>query len=558
LDSPLLHGFNLRRAADLFRATVLYTIDRCPGRLLRRSLVRRSVVLTLLLLSIWPTGLPAAATRSLSVTSPDFNGDGFADLAVGVPDEDVRRIFLGGAVSVLYGTGSGLSSAGNQFWHQDSPGIDGRAEVGDNFGEALVVGDFDGDGFTDLAAGVPDDSVGDVDSAGAVAVLYGSPAGLTATGDQFWSQDNPGILDVSEELDRFGLTLAAGDFDGDGFADLAVGVPEEDGDSTTSGAVNVLYGSAAGLSSEGNQFWTQDSPGILDLSESPDQFGDALAAADLDGDGFADLAVGVPFESVGTTTEAGAVNVLYGSAAGLSSEGNQFWTQDSPGILDVSESRDHLGDALAAADLDGDGFADLAAGVLTEDVDGVTNAGAVNVLYGTASGLSSVGNQFWHQNSTGIEGDAEEADNFGTALAAGDFDGDGFADLAAGVSNEGVGTADAAGSVAVLYGSFAGLTSADNQFWSQDNPGILDVSEEGDRLGDALATADFNGDGSADLAAGVPAEDVDGVTDSGAVLVLYGGTSGLSPTGDQFWHQNRPGIVDASEDDDAFGAGLTG
>ena len=71
-------------------------------------------------------------------------------------------------------------------------------------------------------------SVPEALDAGIVQVLYGSPGGLTASGDQVWHQDSPGIADNPETSDNFGAALATGDFNGDGFDDLVVGVPEED------------------------------------------------------------------------------------------------------------------------------------------------------------------------------------------------------------------------------------------------------------------------------------------------------------------------------------------
>src|SRR5919197_316629 len=144
---------------------------------------------------------PAVAAPRLT----DFNGDGFADLAVGVPREDVGAVVDAGAVQVLYGSPSGLTRI-DQFWTQDATGSD-PAEAGDEFGSAVATGDFNGDGFTDLAVGVPLEDVGATLDAGAVNVLYGSPTGLTATGDQFWTQDSTGVADSAEAGDEFGLSL---------------------------------------------------------------------------------------------------------------------------------------------------------------------------------------------------------------------------------------------------------------------------------------------------------------------------------------------------------------
>ena len=130
------------------------------------------------------------------------------------------------------------------------------------------------------------------------------------------------------------------------------------------------------------------------LLACPAAAGAAQVHGDFNGDGIADLAIGVPNEDVGTIADAGAVNVLYGTATGLSSATNQIWTQNSLGIVgDVSEDFDLFGFALAAGDFNGDGFDDLAVGVVGEDVavfmGTVANAGAINVLYGSANGLQS-------------------------------------------------------------------------------------------------------------------------------------------------------------------------
>ncbi len=260
-----------------------------------------------------------------------------------------------------------LASEGNQRWTQGSDGILDDAEGGDVFGAALVAGDFNGDGFADLAIGVP----GENSARGRVNVIYGAFGGLTSSGNQRWTQGSDGILDDSEGGDVFGAALAAGDFNGDGFADLAIGVP---GENSARGRVNVIYGAFGGLTSSGNQRWTQGSDGILDDSEGGDGFGAALAAGDFNGDGFADLAIGVP----GENSARGRVNVIYGAFGGLTSNGNQRWTQGSDGILDDAEGGDVFGNDLAAGDFSSEGFDDLAIGVPGEN----SARGRVNVIYG--------------------------------------------------------------------------------------------------------------------------------------------------------------------------------
>lgn len=450
-----------------------------------------------------------------------------------------------------------LGALGNQFLHQDSPGILDSAEEGDLLGWKLAVrsGDFNGNGFDDLAMGVPREDLGAVQDAGVVQVIYGALGGLSDV-NQLWSQDSPGIADAAEEGDDFGWALAVGDFNDDGFDDLAIAGPYEDLTVTEVGVVHVLYGGPLGLSSTNSQFLHQDSPGILDSAEQGDHFGTSLSAGDFDNDGYDDLAIGVPGESVsGLASRDGAVHILYGSPGGLSDR-DQFWSQESPGILDDAEIGDRFGASVQAGDLDGDGYDDLAVGVVWEDIDTVADAGAVQILYGGPLGLQSGGNQFWHQDDPGLPDSAEEDDNFGQILAIDDYNGDGYDDLAVGVPWEDLGALLGVGVVQILYGGPGGLDTAGNQLWSQDSPGLLDSGEQGDSFGSALSSGDFDHDGFKDLAVGVSGED-DLVDNGGAVQILYGSSGGLAAAGNQLWSQDSAGLNDSAETGDGFGEGLS-
>jgi hypothetical protein len=523
--------------------------------------------MTVLLLA-WPLAAATggsqaarAAPTDAAGLRADFNGDGAADLAIGAPSESLGAgQGSAGVVHVLYGSASGLTATGSQLWSQDTPGVAGVAEARDGFGGALAAGDFNADGRADLAVGVPSENAvaGMVYGTGVVHVLYGSAAGLTAAGSQLWSQDSPGVGGTAEAGDGFGGALAVGDFNTDSRADLAVGVWQEN---QGRGVVQVLAGSASGLTATGNQLWSQDSPGVGGTAEAGDAFGLALAAEDFNADGRADLAIGAPSEDVGSVLEAGALNVLYGSAGGLSAAGNQVWSQDSPGVAGIAETQDFLGSALAAGDFNGDGRADLTAGAPGETLAVVAvAAGAVNVVYGSASGLTAAGNQVWSQDSPGVADLTERTDLFGSALAAGDFNADGRAELAIGVPGETLNDLTnpiaEAGVVHVLPGSPSGLTGTGSQLWSQDNPGVADQAEGSDRLGSALASGDFNGDGPADLAVGAPGENLNSGFGSGVVHVLPGSGAGLTAAGSQLWSQDSPGVAGAPEFLDFFGQTL--
>jgi hypothetical protein len=497
-------------------------------------------------------------------TRPDSNAAVHAVLAISVPLEDVGSVADAGGVNVLYSSPDGLSTTGSQWFDQNSPGMaHGAAEDFDHFGDALAVGDLNGDGHADLVAGVPDEDVGPVFNAGGVNVLYGSPAGLLTDGSQWFDQNTSGMAHGAAEAgDWFGYALAVGDLNGDGYADLAVGVPTEDvGSVPAAGGVNVLYGSPAGLSTDGSQWFDQSSPGMAHGSvEKFDCFGYALAVGDLNGDGYTDLAVGVPTEDVGSVEDAGGVNVLYGSPAGLSTDGSQWFDQNTPGMAHSAvEYYDEFGSSLAVGDLNGDGYADLAVGVPDEAVGSVVDAGGVNILYGSPAGLSTAGSQWFDQNTSGMaHGAAETNDRFGYSLAVGDVNSDGYTDLAVGVPTEDVGNVYQAGGVNVLYGSPEGLSTGGSQWFDQDSPGMAHgAAEVNDGFGRTLAVGDLNSDGYADLAVGVPSEDVGSVEGAGGVMVLFGSPAGLSTTGSQWFDRNSPGMAHGFvEEWDYFGSAL--
>jgi hypothetical protein len=514
----------------------------------------------------------SATTAFAQGTRGDFNGDGIADLAIGAPRENVGTVSRAGAVHVLYGTSTGLSASGSQLWHQDVAGIEETAEPEETFGRGLGVGDFNGDGFVDLAIGVPGESFG-TQGLGVVHVLYGTSTGLSASGSQLWHKDVAGIEGTAGE-DLFGRSLAAGDFNRDGFADLAVGGPATTvgpSNNAGAGAVSVIYGSPTGLSAAGNQYWTQDTSGIKGTPCTEDLFGAALAAANFGRGAQDDLAIGIPQEGLGARSEdpecdrrlysAGVVNVIYGSSAGLTASGNELWHRNTSGIKGTAGTNDQFGAALAAANFGRGTQADLAVGAPSDTLGQIRWAGAVNMIYGGSTGLTASGNQYWSQNSTGIKDASESSDFFGASLAAANFGKSGQADLAVGIPSEDLGRGKrTAGAVAILYGKASGLSARGDQFWHQDVVGVRGVAEgrsrteEGDAFGWALAAANFSPGSHADLAIGVPFESVGAALDAGAVNVLYGTSPGLSATGDQLWHQGREGID--GEPGGFFGAAL--
>lgn len=424
----------------------------------------------------------------------------------------------------------GLSAVrGQRFANEDL--IFYVPEEGDRFAATFAVGDFDGDGADDLAAGVPfDDNLGgSTPSSGIVVVRYGVPgAGLDPDlADTVLSQDLPGSPDPADEHDAFGSVLVACDINQDGFDDLVIGIPQEDHVGLDSaGAIQIHFGFLSGLPADGDTFIALSSPGVPGDANFGSRFGAALACADFDGDGDDDVAVGVPGQWVNQDFDyAGRVVVVRGGAFPLDLSTSYFIDQDTTGMLDQAESSDDFGSALTAGDFDHDGFADLAISVPGEGVNGQAEVGAMQIVYGSAVGLVPGGNQFWPESLLGGSQDAR--DFVGAALAAGDFDGDGFDDLLIGMPADDFVAAADAGQVFAVHGGPAGLDLARKQFWLENQIHGIGTTEAGDRFGAALAVGDFDGDGFDDAAIGTPGE-FQIVSEDGAVNLIVGSPAGLT------------------------------
>ncbi|MFG3010101.1 FG-GAP and VCBS repeat-containing protein [Streptomyces cinerochromogenes] len=452
---------------------------------------------------------PATAADSVKVAKADFNGDGIGDIATSAAGAYVSGQKNAGQVVVLYGSATGVSSTKRATISQNTTGVPGTAETGDMFGADLAYADFNGDGYDDLAVGSPSEKVGTDTNGGGLAILWGSPSGLTGK-----AVDVPDPAPSSHDF--WGKNLAAGDFDGDGRADLVVGSSAATlylykGGFTTAGA----YGSRTTVKPP-IQSGTNDYPyGPLNLT-----------AGDVDGDGRTDLVV----DGYETTTQYGW-NTNYwlpGTSGGLSTASAKTL---KPGII------------TAIGDVNGDGFGDIVSGADwdAKDPDGTvipnaSDGGRVNVTYGSASGPATTTGIT--QNTGNVPGSSEKGDAFGWELDLGDINGDGYQDLVVSSPQEDLGGISDTGSVTVLYGSASGVdTASGTQSFSQDSAGVPGGNEKSDLFGADLKLDDVTGDGKADLVVGSYENSGDG-----AVTYLPSNGTKLTSTGSRAFGVSTVGV----------------
>jgi hypothetical protein len=385
-------------------------------------------------------------------------------------------------------------------------------------GTALAFGDFDDDGRDELVIARPGRHVAGQTAAGDVGVYRRLPDGSWPEQSN-WNQASGGVPGAPEAEDRLGAALAVGDFDGDGVDDLAIGVPGEAvGGAAAAGAVLVLYGDAgSGLTATGSQLFHQDVSGVPGGAEEGDRFGSVLAAGDVTCDGIADLVVGAPDEDAGGVADAGTVTVLPGAPSGVTTVGAFLLEQSDFGA--VAEATDRFGSALAIGRMSNvlGACRTLFVGAPAKDVGAEPRAG---VVFWYRDGATDS----WTESDTGgVEG---EQDRFGTALAVGDFTGDGLADLAIGVPGQDYAAGPAKGGVRVLHRRILGQFTPAGAEHLRVEAGVeaydhREPDEFVDFFGAALAAADLDDDGYADLVVGMPLSDLDGDPLSGGVEVLF-------------------------------------
>src|SRR3989344_5355455 len=346
----------------------------------------------------------------------DLNGDGINDIVVGAPYDGDGGINTG-AIYILF-----LNKDGTVKSHQkisaSEGSFKGKLNEDDQFGRGISnIGDFDGDGITDLAVGAYHDDDGGINT-GAIYILFLNKDGTVKSSQKI--SDTEGNFGVIKANDSFGVSVAnIGDFDGDGVTDLVVGAYGDSDDGFETGAIYILFLNKDGTVKSHQKISASEGSFKGNLNNG-DLFGsEVISIGDLDGDGITDLAVGaygdndVPFfHSLifrHANPDKGAIYILFLNKDGTVKSHQKISASEGSfkGNLNNSDLFGYT--AANIGDFNGDGIEDIVVGAPYDDDASLfdsliqrhdqTNKGAIYILFlnkdGTVKSYQKIPDQRW-------------------------------------------------------------------------------------------------------------------------------------------------------------------
>jgi hypothetical protein len=387
-----------------------------------------------------------------------------------------------------------------------------------------IIGDFDADGTKDFVIGAPQTG-----NKGAAFIILG--AALTTEIDMSsFTSGSGGMKIVGANFgDQLGYSVgAAGDVNDDGYDDCMCGAP---GAGTllrpNAGIVYMIFGKSGPYS---NLILASIFAGSTGFSIVGGAAGSQLgfctsclrgALGDVNGDGFADFAIGSTKADYASRNEAGTVYIIYGKASTASVTSVDLASSlAGKGItIGGAAAGDHVGSAISGAgDVNDDGVHDLVIGCTGCDPEGRVDAGAAYLIYCSHS-MTDIDLAEYTQHPIVRFTGASSGDLLGASVCdSADVNGDGFADLLLGAPGTETEYGVESGCVHVIYGASNNLPANFDLATHAAGPAGYTIcgAEEGGCLGTAVASAgDVNQDGFDDMLLGAGGSD-------GAAYILPG------------------------------------